>query len=75
MIGGGAISIFVPNGYLLYNFAGTLTVDLDRKKSKILFLCFTLMVNIIWMCGIGGKSKLNKNVYLFHSHFFYVYSI
>ena len=53
----GAISIFVPNGYLLYNFAGTLPVDLDRNKSKILFLCFTLIVNIIWMAGIGGEEE------------------
>ena len=54
----GAISIFVPNGYLLYNFAGTLAVDLDRKQSRILFLSFTLAVNIIWLLGIGGEKAL-----------------
>ena len=55
----GAISIFVPNGYLLYNFAGTLAVDLDRKQSRILFLSFTLAVNIIWLLGIGGEKALS----------------
>ena len=47
----GAISIFVPNGYLLYNFAGTLPVDLSRHGSKVLFMCSTLIVNAIWMMG------------------------
>ena len=47
----GTISIFVPNGYLLYNFAGTLLVDLPRRSSKVLFLASTLAVNIIWMLG------------------------
>jgi len=48
----GAISIFVPNGYLLYNFAGTIHVDLTRTQSKILFLTSTFVVNIIWFAGI-----------------------
>merc|ERR1719150_46230 len=47
----GAISIFVPNGYLLYNFAGTLLVDLSQHASKVLFLSSTLGVNIIWLLG------------------------
>ena len=47
----GTISIFVPNGYLLYNFAGTLLVDLPQRSSKVLFLTSTLAVNIIWMAG------------------------
>ena len=47
----GTISIFVPNGYLLYNFAGTLVVDLPRRSSKILFLSSTLAVNTIWLLG------------------------
>ena len=41
----GTISIFVPNGYLLYNFAGTLLVDLPQRSSKVLFLTSTLAVN------------------------------
>jgi hypothetical protein len=48
----GAISIFVPNGYLLYNFAGTIHVDLTRNQSKILFLASTFLVNCIWFAGI-----------------------
>lgn len=50
----GAISIFVPNGYLLYNFAGTIHVDLTRTQSKILFLTSTFIVNFIWFAGIIG---------------------
>ena len=47
----GAISIFVPNGYLLYNFAGTLLLDLSVQNTKNYFLSSTLMVNMIWMAG------------------------
>eukprot|EP00090_Calanus_glacialis_P016767 TRINITY_DN26239_c0_g1_i1.p1 TRINITY_DN26239_c0_g1~~TRINITY_DN26239_c0_g1_i1.p1 ORF type:complete len:478 (+),score=77.25 TRINITY_DN26239_c0_g1_i1:95-1528(+) len=54
----GAISIFVPNGYLLYNFAGTIHVDLTRSQSKILFLTSTFVVNFIWFAGIVGVIVL-----------------
>jgi len=54
----GAISIFVPNGYLLYNFAGTIHVDLTRTQSKILFLTSTFIVNFIWFAGIIGVIVL-----------------
>ena len=37
--------------YLLYNFAGTLLVDLSQHASKVLFLSSTLGVNIIWLLG------------------------
>jgi len=47
----GAISIFVPNGYLLYNFAGTLPVDFPRRGSKAFYMCSTLVVNMIWLAG------------------------
>jgi len=53
-----AISIFVPNGYLLYNFAGTIHVDLTRTQSKILFLSSTFIVNFIWFAGIIGVIVL-----------------
>merc|ERR1719193_929145 len=48
----GAISLFVPNGYILYNFAGTLVVDFTRNGSMIVFLVSTIAPNIIWACGI-----------------------
>jgi len=54
----GAISIFVPNGYLLYNFAGTIHVDLTRNESKIFFLTSTFVVNLIWFAGIIGVIVL-----------------
>jgi len=54
----GAISIFVPNGYLLYNFAGTIHVDLTRRESKILFFTSTFLVNFIWFAGIIGVVYL-----------------
>jgi len=47
----GAISIFVPNGYLLYNFAGTLIVDFPRRGSKAFYMVSTLVVNMIWLAG------------------------
>jgi len=57
----GTISIFVPNGYLLYNFAGTLTVDFTRRGSQIFFLSSSLIVNVIWMLGIGAVLGLAVN--------------
>ncbi|XP_023327150.1 uncharacterized protein LOC111700468 isoform X2 [Eurytemora carolleeae] len=52
----GAISIFVPNGYLLYNFAGTLVVDLSRRGTKVVFFVSTIGPNIIWAGGIVGVA-------------------
>jgi len=48
----GAISLFVPNGYILHNFAGTLEVDFSRAGSKVVFFVSTLVVNAIWFCGV-----------------------
>jgi len=60
----GAISIFVPNGYLLHNFAGTLLVDFSKHGSKVFYMFSTLMVNVIWLVGnisvifLGAYSEL-----------------
>jgi len=64
----GAISIFVPNGYLLYNFAGTIHVDLIRSESKILFLTSTFVVNFIWMAGIIAVMVLAETSRLPDEH-------
>eukprot|EP00092_Neocalanus_flemingeri_P029066 GFUD01031553.1.p1 GENE.GFUD01031553.1~~GFUD01031553.1.p1 ORF type:complete len:480 (-),score=73.85 GFUD01031553.1:159-1598(-) len=64
----GAISIFVPNGYLLYNFAGTIHVDLTRRESKILFLTSTFVVNFIWFAGIVGVIVLAETSRLPDEH-------
>lgn len=57
----GSISIFVPNGYLLYNFAGTFPVDFTRRGSQVFFLCSSLVVNAIWMGGIAAVLVLAEN--------------
>ena len=57
----GSISIFVPNGYLLYNFAGTFSVNFTRCGSQIFFLCSSLVVNTIWMTGIAAVLVLAEN--------------
>ena len=44
--------------YLLYNFAGTLPVDLPKQGSKIFFLCSTILVNLVWMAGNIGTMLL-----------------
>jgi len=54
----GSISIFVPNGYLLYNFAGTFPVDFTRHGSMALFLGSTLIVNLIWLLGVASVQIL-----------------
>jgi len=52
----GAISVFVPNGYLLYNFAGVVVVDMTRQSSKIYLICHTIAVNLVFMLGIVGVA-------------------
>ena len=54
----GSISIFVPNGYLLYNFAGTFPVDFTRRGSMALFFGSTLIVNFIWLLGVASVQIL-----------------
>jgi hypothetical protein len=57
----GSISIFVPNGHLLYNFAGTFPVDFSRRGSQALFLCSSLIVNILWLLGVAAVQVLADN--------------
>jgi len=54
----GSISIFVPNGYLLYNFAGTFPVDFTRRGSMALFFGSTHIVNLIWLLGVSSVQIL-----------------
>jgi len=54
----GSISIFVPNGHLLYNFAGTFPVDFTRRGSMAFFLCSSLIVNLIWFMGVAAVEIL-----------------
>merc|ERR1712176_1444798 len=64
----GAISIFVPNGYLLYNFAGTIQVNLERRESKVYFLSSTLVVNLIWLVGVIAVAVLAEHDQLPAAH-------
>ncbi len=41
----GVVSIFMPNGYLLYNFAATFTVDLTYQASKTFITWHMVIIN------------------------------
>ena len=59
----GMVSVFMPNGYLLYNFAATFICDFTFEQSKKFLLFhmlavtaeFCLVVGVIW---IGKFSTL-----------------
>jgi len=64
----GAISVFVPNGYLLYNFAGVIVVDMVRQSSKIYLIAHTLAVNLVFMFGIVGVAVASSTAKLPEQH-------
>ena len=42
----GTVSLFMPNGYLLYNFAATFLVDMTFIQTRMFFVLNILLVNV-----------------------------
>ena len=49
----GAVSIFVPNGYLLYNFAGVFPVDFTFRQTKLFLFSHMSLVTGILLVSIA----------------------
>jgi hypothetical protein len=66
----GTVSVFMPNGYLLYNFAATFLVDFTfGQTQKCLFwhmICVTIanisIIALIWIGQVLQWSEIIKNI-------------
>ena len=66
----GTVSVFLPNGYLLYNFAATFLCDFtfDQSKKYLFFHMlavtteFCLCVGIIWIGQVQEWSFIVENI-------------
>ena len=45
--------MFVPNGYLLYNFAGTFPVDFTFKQTKLFVICHMALVTAVFVLPVA----------------------
>ena len=66
----GTLSVFLPNGYLLYNFAATFIVDFTYEQSKkFLFyhmlavtIEFCLCIVVIWIGQVEAWPFVTNNI-------------
>ena len=66
----GTVSVFLPNGYLLYNFAATFLCDFtfDQSKKYLFFHMlavtteFCICVGIIWIGQVQEWSFIVENI-------------
>ena len=66
----GVVSVFLPNGYLLFNFAGTFLVDMTYEGSWKFLLFhmlavtsgFLICVSVIWAGEVSGWNFVEENI-------------